>query len=367
MLKASWSVAEPDAGRRNELSTGAKGSGFRRLDNTVLVPEIALVGRSDFEFEVLEDPDTGAWYGEESGLPGSALVAIDHAGTVRLTRETLTALEQVAAVARRVLEEISSRAADELDGRLTAMASQIAGTLPPPTPGGLAIDIARARSGAASPPASWQRTIDGVLLQVADKDDPTGWTENWMSVEDVLVADTPGSRAAVERLALAARRGPLPSSAYAEARGAAVESLARLAPDLMPFVGSTIDWDPTGMWRLNTAWRAGSRRAAADCLGLLLLTKEAFAELGAVFPEEGHLAWYAQEAVTANYILAEQAAVLTRPDLPAAREVIRVIWDFATDPALADGRPINWSADWPDGTLAHESGPGRRRGPKGDA
>jgi hypothetical protein len=367
VLKASWSVAEPNAGRRHDVSARPEGSGFKRLDVTVVVPEIALVGRFDFKFEVLEDPDTGAWYGEESGLPGSALVAIEKAGTVRSTRETVAALEKVAAVARRVLEQISSGAAEELDSRLSAMASEIVGTLPRPTAGGLAIDVARARSGSASPPASWQRTNDGVLLQVGDRDDPTGWTENWMSVEDLLVADTPGSRVAVERLALTAHRGPLASSAYAEARGAAIQSLAKLAPDLMPSVGSTIDWDPTGMWRMNTAWRAGSRRAAADCLGLLLLSRRAFAELGEVFPEEGHLAWYAQEAVAADYISAEQAVVLTGPDLSAAREVIRVIWDFEADPAFADEREIDWSADWPDDTPAQESSPGRRRGPRGEA
>jgi len=134
------------------------------------------------------------------------------------------------------------------------------------------------------------------------------------------------------------------------------------------------DADPTGRWFLHTAWRAGSRRAVVDCISLCLLVRRDLTSVdgqeskAAAWTGEYDPTWYAQQAVALGYISADQATTLLGDDEEAATGVLRMIWDFSTDPAFATGRP-DWSFDWPANTPSDQVGPARWLGrfPKVDS
>jgi hypothetical protein len=222
-----------------------RGPGLVRYDGSVLVPEAALQGRDEFEFAVLEDPETGEWFGEDPENPGSALVALEREDTIPTTPEDGAALERAATIARRLRLELERRAAERYRARALRLARAAAIALPRPEVGELAIDLGRAISGAVPAPARWWRTEGGVSLQtVRADDDPLGWVEEWRSVEEVLVTDGPASREAAEGIIRAILGGSdeRPAQIDREVRRAAVECLRGVAPD---------------SWSINTAGGAG--------------------------------------------------------------------------------------------------------------
>lgn len=227
----------PQPARR--VATRWTGAGLVRLELTVVVPDIAIAGRSDFIFSVLEDPATHAWVGEDPEHPGSYQAAIDKTRALMATPELVAVLREVAAVGHRALVELSDAAAGDSAARFRELALDAIATLPRPTPSDLAIDVGRAALGFATPPATWSRTQAGVRLStIADEGDPLGWVDQWSSVEELLVADGPESSAVVERLAETVRQRPdlRPRDMRAEARRSAIEYLERLAPELLPLV-----------------------------------------------------------------------------------------------------------------------------------
>ena len=219
------------------------GHGFTRLGITMLVPDLALQGSDLIAVAVLEDPDTGDWFGEDPTYPGSALVAIDQRRVVPQTPDAMAALEEVAAVARQLLADRVAQASDAFARRCHALARQAAAGLPRPTPSDLAVDLGRAARGTISPPATWWRTPDGVRLMAArSEDDPLGWVEEWSSTEDLLVLDGPASREAAEVLVATVALGPAerPAQIDDDVRSAAIEHLARVAPDLAQIVSAPV-------------------------------------------------------------------------------------------------------------------------------
>jgi hypothetical protein len=245
MLKSSWGDAKPMSRRRYAPSAPPQGRGFRRIDLTVAVPEIALAGSTDFVLKVLEDPGTGAWFGEDPASPGSGLVAISKADVRRPTPKIVAVLNDVAALGRRAFDEVSARADARFERWFHDTAQRVAAALPRPAPDGLAIDLSRVRSGAAPRAAAWRRELGGVRLRIGDDDAPNAWADEWSSTEPMLVADTRESREAVERLGRAVRRGGrlFPPSVVADpgraiialdARRIALERLATIGPDLIP-------------------------------------------------------------------------------------------------------------------------------------
>jgi hypothetical protein len=215
------------------------GPALVRLDLIVVVPDAAVAGSANFAFAVLRDPETGDWFGEDPDNPGSAMIPIDRDHALPMTPEAVHALDQVADVGRSTLDRLLAGADATFEGWFREEARRLASTLGRPMPEEVAIDLLRARRGSVPPPARWWQTEQGVRLQtVRDDDDPLGWIEDWPSTEQFLVPDGEPSRTAATRLADAVRsRGSSPASGVtAEARRAAVERLAELAPDLLAYV-----------------------------------------------------------------------------------------------------------------------------------
>lgn len=230
---------QPIARPGPRLRMDPAGPGLTRLDIAVLVPELALQGSDLVAVVVLEDPDTGEWFGEDPTYPGSALVAIDRERVLPPSPEATAALEQVAASARRMLAEREAQSAAAFVDRGHALALQAAADLPRPGLSDLAVDLGCVVHGSVPPPARWQRTPDGVrLVSVRTDDDPLAWAREWSSTEDVLVVDGPATRAAVAALVAAVAEGPArrPTEIDDDVRRAALEHLAALDPELARLV-----------------------------------------------------------------------------------------------------------------------------------
>ena len=225
----------PAPRRRPPVRIEPSGHGLVRRDIVVLVPELALQGAEVVCVSVLEDPDTGDWFGEDPHYPGSALVAIDKDRVVRPTPHWTAALEEVASAARRLLGERIAEAVDTFTHRGLEQARQVAADLPHPDPKELALDLGRVVRGPIQSPATWWRTPDGVRLKtVRSEDDPLGWIEEWSSTEDLLVLDGPATRKAIQTLVATIANDPCerPDEIREAVRQDAIELLALVAPNL---------------------------------------------------------------------------------------------------------------------------------------
>jgi hypothetical protein len=237
VMKVSWDQPLPDRGRSS--ADPIETVGYVRLDRAVVVPDLAVVGRRDFALEVLESPDTGDWFGEDPGQPGSALIPLDKSRIAPATRDAEAALEQASRISRAVADELTVRTAREFDDDFLVRATTAASDLERPEPEALVIDLGRAATGRVPTPARWWRTTDGVRLMTERAiDDPLGWVEEWPSIEALLVADSEAARAAAADLVDDVKRGisRRPSSVDHKARQAALRYLASVAPDLAALV-----------------------------------------------------------------------------------------------------------------------------------
>jgi hypothetical protein len=239
-MKASWGVrgAAPTVPRPKPA--GSVAPGLVRSERTVVVPAIAVTGDSTFTFVVLEAPDSGAWYGEDPGAPGSSLVELAPGRTVTATPARESALRRAVAVSCATRDSLSTRAAHQFDERFRSRASRAALKLPHPSMGSFAIDLGRAALGEVPPPAAWRRLEGGVRLTSVGLDaDPLGWVEEWTSTEDMLVADSMAARLEVACLARWVHDGQArrPASIDDASRRAAIAFLATLDPELAALAG----------------------------------------------------------------------------------------------------------------------------------
>ncbi len=239
-MKVSWDGLPPDRSRPS--ADPVETVGYVRLDRAVVVPDLAVVGRRDFTLEVLESPQTGDWFGEDLGQPGSALIALDKSRIAPATREAEAALEQASRISRAVADELTVRAARAFDDDFLVRATTAASGLERPVQEALAIDLGRAATGRVPTPARWWHTSDGVrLMTERTADDPFGWVEEWPSIEELLVADSEAARAAAAELVDDVKRGIArrPSSIDHQARQAALRYLASVAHDLAALVSES--------------------------------------------------------------------------------------------------------------------------------
>jgi hypothetical protein len=239
-MKAYWADRPVEARPDDRATETWTGVGFVRLDRLVVAPAIAVTGDPAFTFALLEEPGSGAWYGEDAAAPGSALVPLDPSAVVPATARTEAALAEAARRSRATREELATRTARETEARFRSRALRVAGRLQRPEPGAMVIDLGRAALGRMPPPATWRRRgriVD--LTSVPRQDDPHGWVEQWESDEDLLVADEPAARSEVARLARSVRDGggSRTSRIEAAARQAALAYLAEAAPDLVELAG----------------------------------------------------------------------------------------------------------------------------------
>lgn len=207
------------------------------------MPALAVSGDPTFAFVVLEAPDSGAWFGEDPGAPGSSVVALDPHRTIAATPTRESALEQAVAVFRVTRDNLSTRAARQFDERFRSRALRAAIKLPHAAVGSLAIDLGRAALGKVPPPATWRRLQGGVRLTSVGYDpDPLGWVEEWTSTEDLLVADSATARLEVACLARWVLDGQArrPASIDGASRRAAIAFLASLDPELAGLAGDPL-------------------------------------------------------------------------------------------------------------------------------
>lgn len=239
-MKVSWDQPPPDRGRSR--TDPVETVGYVRLDRAVVVPDLAVVGRRDFSLGLLESPETGDWFGEDLGQPGSALIPLDKSRVAPATREAEAALERASRISRAVADELTVRSARDFDDAFLVRATAAASGLERPDPEALAIDLGRTASGRVPTPARWWRTADGVrLMTERATDDPLGWIEEWPSIEALLVADSDAARDAAAELVDDVKRGIArrPTDIDHQARQAALRYLASVAHDLAALVSES--------------------------------------------------------------------------------------------------------------------------------
>jgi hypothetical protein len=246
-MKVSWDQLPPDRGRSSPDPVDTVG--YVRLGRAVVVPDLAVVGRRDFSLEVLESPDTGEWFGEDPGQPGSALIALDKSRIAPATREAEAALDQASRISRAVADDLTVRAARAFDDDFLMRATTAASGLERPAPDAVALDLGRVATGRVPTPARWWRTSDGVrLMTERATDDPLGWVEEWPSIEELLVADSEAAREAAAALVDDVKRGIArrPTTIDHQARQAALRYLASVAHDLAALVSESSGPEPAG-------------------------------------------------------------------------------------------------------------------------
>lgn len=178
---------------------GAAG-GLRRLDGTVLVPDEALAGGDTWEVVVMEDPVTGAWWGEHPHQPGSALLQLDRSRLLAPTDAYRFALSRVNRVAADVLGCLRERRLARRDDRRPRWARAAARGLAPAIPGRPVVDLlAAARGSVASSGERWEVGAAGTVTVFTESDEDEYGPRAWESTSDCIVDDSPESRrAAVE-------------------------------------------------------------------------------------------------------------------------------------------------------------------------
>lgn len=246
-MKVSWDGSPPD---RSRPSAGPTDSArYIRLDRAVVVPDLAVAGRRDFALLVLESPETGDWFGEDPGQPGSALVALDKSRIAPATRKAEAVLDRASRISRAVADELTVGAARDLDDAFLERAISAASGLERPDPEALALDLGRVSIGRIPTRARWWRTNDGVRLATEPTtDDPRGPVEEWPSIEELLVADDDAARMAAAELVDDVKRGIArrPTDIDHQARQAALRYLASVAHDLAALVSESRGPEPGG-------------------------------------------------------------------------------------------------------------------------
>lgn len=139
-----------------------------RVDDLVIAVEEALLGSHAYVFSVLEDPATGARFGEDPAQPGSGLIALDEERCVPLTDEVGILFERVAAAARDARGRLDRRYDAEREESTEAAIRAFRATAPGPEDDGTVLDLRRIVARSVHEPAYWRRSTDGVLLH----DDP---------------------------------------------------------------------------------------------------------------------------------------------------------------------------------------------------
>lgn len=235
----AWDEAAPRrTGRRRRVPPwpaplDSSGLGLVRRDLIVLDPATALRGEEPFELAVLEDPDTGTWYGEDSRWPGSAVSVLDRSGLLAPSEAGRAALRRVAATVRETRSELLRRAETRRRRWARARALTIVETLGAAVPGTVVLDAREALRGRPPGPFEWLVTQDGNLLR-ATFDNPDGAYAGWVTdpERELLVPDARESRAALAALAelVAARR----ALAHRRVERAALRVGQRCLADLLP-------------------------------------------------------------------------------------------------------------------------------------
>jgi hypothetical protein len=196
----AWSDLPDPKPRGRPLRIPSGEPGYTRLDRHVADVDRALLGE-EFRFSVLEDPSTGAWYGEDPSYPGSGLVHLDREAVLDASSELVDALDQVVAFARPLRTTLEARAADQYRGEVVDRARTIAAGLARPALDDVVLDLGRSVADGDLEPAQWRREDGRVRLEtLRSDDDPLFWTHDWTTSEDLLVVDDLDGRAAVERL-----------------------------------------------------------------------------------------------------------------------------------------------------------------------